>query len=138
MSGQAPESWALRQSVLHVCTSCREPGSPREPRDRRAGFKLYHELHQVVAESPLAPHVAVRPAQCLSVCPRPCGIALSSSGAWSYLFGDQQPGQSARDILDCLAVYGEIDRGFLPRERRPETLRTSILGRVPVAPDGDQ
>ncbi len=33
-----------RSSVLHVCTSCRVPGSPREPRDSRAGFKLYQEL----------------------------------------------------------------------------------------------
>ena len=30
---------ASRSSVPHVRTSCRAPGSPREPRESRAGFK---------------------------------------------------------------------------------------------------
>lgn len=121
----------LGSCTLHVCTSCRPPGTPREPQEDRPGFKLYRELHEMLAEGPLGHHVEVRPAQCLSLCPRPCGIALSSTGAWSYLFGDQQPGATADDILECVSAYIETRDGHMPRERRPKSLRASILGRVP-------
>ena len=82
-------------------------------------------------ESPLGHHVEVRSTECLSVCPRPCGIALSSPGAWTYLFGDQHPGESARDIVACVSLYIGTGDGFMRRERRPKLLRASILGRVP-------
>lgn len=121
----------FRPSVLHVCTSCRAPDDPREPREGRPGFKLYQELRAMVRESPLGQHVEVKPAECLSICPRPCGIALSSPGAWSYLFGDQIPGESADEIMECALLYiGQAD-GFMPRKERPKSLRASILGRVP-------
>ncbi len=125
-----------RLSVLHVCTSCRAPGSPREPRERRAGFKLYQELREKFQESWLADYVEVRPAECLSVCPRPCGIALSSPGAWSYIFGEQDPGDSAAQIMECASLYIGIANGFMPRDQRPKSLRASILGRVPPFEDG--
>lgn len=127
---------ALRESVLHVCTSCRAPGWPREPRENRPGFRLYQELRATFHGSPLGRHVEVRSANCLSLCPRPCGIALSSPGAWTYLFGDQCPGNSARDIVECVSVYIGTSDGFMPRERRPKALRASILGRVPPTEAG--
>ncbi|MEM9488483.1 MAG: DUF1636 domain-containing protein [Myxococcota bacterium] len=125
-----------RSSVLYVCISCRAPGAPREPRDSRAGSKLYTELRQAFRDSPLGDQVEVKPTECLSVCPRPCGIALSSSGAWTYLFGDQQPGESARDIVACVSRYLRTADGFMPRAQRPESLRASILGRVPPCGEG--
>ncbi|MEL6345835.1 MAG: DUF1636 domain-containing protein [Myxococcota bacterium] len=128
MSASHPNA---RPSVLHVCVSCREPGSPREPREERPGFKLYQQLRDLFHESPLGQHVDVQPAQCLSVCPRPCGIALSSPGAWSYLFGDQRLGQSVREIMACVSLYIESADGLMPRKLRPQGLRASILGRVP-------
>ena len=123
--------FAHRPSVLHVCTSCRAPGSPREPKDDRPGLQLYHALRARIRGSPLDQYVEVRPAECLSVCPRPCGIAMSSPGAWSYIFGDQNPSQSLGAIMDCTALYIHLPDGFMPRDRRPKTLRGSILGRVP-------
>ena len=140
MTATAPSASASegisRSSVLHVCTSCREPGTPREPRESRPGFKLYRELRAAFRESPLGEHVEVRPAECLSLCPRPCGIALTSPGAWSYLFGDQRPGESASDIVDCVSLYIDTEDGFMPRERRPKRLRASIRGRVPPSDSG--
>ena len=122
---------ASRPSVLHVCTSCKASGSPREPRESRAGFKLYEELRATFLESPLAHHEEVRATTCLSVCPRPCEIVLSSPGAWTYLFGDQRPGECADDILECVSLYIGTGDGFKPRERRPQLLRANIPGRVP-------
>lgn len=122
---------SVRSSVLHVCTSCRAAGSVREPIEKRAGFKLYQALCAMFNESTLGHQVEVKPAECLSLCPRPCAIALSSAGAWSYLFGDQDPDKSASDIVECIALYLDIPDGFMPRKIRPKPLRASILGRVP-------
>lgn len=85
---------------------------------------------------PLRGRVAVEPAECLSVCPRPCGIALSSPGAWTYLFGDQQLRSCVDNILECTALYLDSLDGAMRRDDRPETLRASILGRVPPVPRG--
>lgn len=122
---------SARSCVLHVCTSCRAAGSPRESIEKRAGFKLYQELRAIFNESTLCHQVEVKPAECLSLCPRPCAIALSSAGAWSYLFGDQYSDKSASDIAECIALYLDIPDGFMPRKIRPKALRASILGRVP-------
>ena len=131
LSDLSQEFNTSRSSVLHVCTSCRLPGSPREPRENRIGFKLYEKLRSILKDSPLGRHVEVRPTECLSLCPRPCAIAFSSPGAWSYLFGDQHPDKTSSDIVDCISLYITTADGFMPRQQRPKFLRASILGRVP-------
>ena len=118
-------------TTLHVCTSCRPTNYPREPRENRPGHLLYKELSTKILDSALKDIVNVAPARCLSLCPRPCGIAFSSPGAWSYLFGDQRPGETASDIIKCLEIYAETQNGELTRARRPKALQTSILGRLP-------
>lgn len=96
----------------------------------------YQQLRAAVESGPLRARVDVRAAECLSICPRPCGIALSSGGAWTYLFGDQQPGETVDDVLECVSLYLDSTVGFMARERRPKSQRASILGRVP--PQGGQ
>ena len=117
--------------TLHVCTSCRPAGTQREPQEGRAGFIFYKQLRDAIEESALRDRVDVRPAECLSVCPRPCGFALSQPGAWTYLFGDQQPSKTVPDVLECLSLYLDSPDGFMARRQRPQSLRGSILGRVP-------
>ena len=68
-----PHDQTAPPHVLHVCTSCRPAGSAREPWEHRPGFKLYAAVRAAVADSPLHGLVDVRPAECLSICPRPCG-----------------------------------------------------------------
>ena len=116
---------------LYVCTSCREKGFPREPAENRAGYRLYNALKSVLATSPLKSQVEVRPTPCLSICPRPCGIALSLNGSWTYLFGDQSSEETTEDILRCVTLYLQSPDGFMPRDERPPFMRRSILGRVP-------
>jgi len=120
-----------RVYVLHVCTSCRPPGAPREPYEQRPGYKLYEALKDELRESALGRLVKVRAAECLSVCPRPCGIAISSPGSWTYLFGDQQLTASVNEIVECLTLYVSTSKGFMSRSQRPKGLRGSILGRIP-------
>ena len=124
------------KSTLHVCVSCRPPGAPREPSEKRAGYILYRLLREALGRSPLRHRVNLKAAECLSVCPRPCGIALSRAGTWTYLFGDQEPEESVHDILDCVALYCESSDGYLSRDDRPKSLRAAILGRIPPVRGG--
>lgn len=71
----------IKLTVLHVCTSCRAQSTPREPMEERLGFKLYQQLERDVQASCLNQLVTVKPTKCLSLCPRPCAIAISSSGS---------------------------------------------------------
>jgi predicted metal-binding protein len=73
------------------------------------------------------------PVECLSLCPRPCGVAISSPGAWTYLFGDQAP--ESNEILACVETYLAEEQGHLPRYRRPTSMQASIMGRVPPLND---
>ena len=104
---------------------------PREPESERPGYKLYLELQSKAKVHPLGEHIEIKPAQCLSLCPRPCGIALSSEDAWTYLFGEQQPENTSDAILECASTYLSIEDGYMQRDQRPGALRASILGRVP-------
>lgn len=124
-----------RHSVLHVCTSCRVPGSPREPQENRAGYQLYQRLRVLFKDNQVSRYVELKPVECLSLCPRPCGIALSSPGSWSYLFGDQDRERSAEQIIECVSKYINVDGGFMTRAQRPKLLQRSILGRIPPMSD---
>ena len=120
-----------RECTLYVCTSCRPAGFPKEPIENRPGFRLHRETSQALAMSEIRNSVNLEAVQCLSLCKRSCGIAMTSRGAWTYLFGDQSPDLSVNSILECLSIYLKSSRGEMVRTVRPAGLRKSILGRIP-------
>ena len=124
--------------ILHVCTSCRPQGMPREPKENRDGFIFYQQVRDAINQTPLRDQVEVRPAECLSICPRPCGFSLSLSGSWTYLFGDQRPHETVHEVVDCVSLYLKSPDGYMARKHRPKSLRGSILGRVPPVKGADQ
>jgi len=73
----------------------------------------------------------ILPYQCLSVCSRPCAIALRAPDKFTYVFGDLAPHHSESAIIECATLYRRAPAGFLPREDRPPALRAGILARVP-------
>ena len=125
------EDSSVEKCTLYVCTSCRPAGFPREPKEDRPGFRLHQKISEALEVSDLQDLVNLEVAQCLSLCPRPCGIALASGEAWTYLFGDQDPATSVASILECVSIYLNSDKGKMPRSARPVGLRESVLGRVP-------
>ena len=126
------ESRSLNEPcTLYVCMSCRRSGAPREPKEQRPGFILYHQLAKALEASELRGAFEIQPAECLSVCPRPCGIALSMPEGWTYLFGDQMPDATVEDILECLRLYLDSPKGYMERKNRPRSLQASVLGRIP-------
>ena len=122
--------------TLHVCKSCRPTGFPGEPRNQRPGFLLHEKLERLIEDRNLGETVTLQAADCLSLCPRPCGVALSAPGHWTYLFGDQDSEETANNILDCALVYLAEPKGEMPRAKRPASLRSSIMGRIPPSFNG--
>jgi len=122
---------AINKCVLHVCTSCRPSGHSRDPATQRPGYRLHEKLFASVQHGSLAGRVEVKPTKCLSLCPRPCGIAVSARNSWTYLFGDQDPNVDVTDILNCLQLYLQSGDGMMPRRDRPASLQASVLGRLP-------
>jgi len=116
---------------LFVCTSCRQSGEGKGPRDQRGGALLFRNLSERFASWARRENFVIRPAECLSVCPRPCGIAMRAPGKFTYVFGDLKPGETESAVIECATLYRRAPTGFLPREDRPHVLRAGILSRVP-------
>ena len=117
--------------VLHVCTTCRPPGTdPAAPRDGAKLFALVEALHR----DWVGRHdVTLQPVECMSGCDRACTVALSAPGKPSYLFGDKPPtAETAAAALDLAAQYAASATGDLPRSERPELFRRGILARIPT------
>ena len=81
------------------------------------------ELEDRLHASSLRDSVDLKAAECLSLCPRPCGIAFSSAGSWTYLFGDQSPNIGVDAIIDCISRYLVVTDGLMPRNDRPPSLQ---------------
>ena len=94
-----------KEIFLHVCTSCRPSGCPREPKENRPGYRLYKNIEAKLGSSNLEKKLHLLPAECLSLCSRSCGIAMSSGGSWTYLFGDQDPDTTVDDILELSLIH---------------------------------
>ena len=121
-----------QEVCLHVCVTCREAGGP-DDRALRPGAILHRALTEALARGE-APSVRVEAVECLSVCKRPCTIAVSSPGRWTYIYGDFDPENSAETILAGLRLYAQTPDGIVPWRQRPEPFRKNVVARLPPAP----
>ncbi len=119
------------ETVLSVCTTCRAAGDTTEP---RAGARLLAALKTEVELEPV-PGLRIEGAECLSVCKRPCTVAVASAGRWTYVYGDfdalERAEESARTILAGLRRYQETPDGIVPWRERPEAFRKGVVARIP-------
>lgn len=122
------------QSVtIYVCTSCRTEGQPLEPRDERAGARLYAALNEA-ASAEGAPKVTLVPVDCMSVCKRPVTVGFSTPGKWTYVYGDfakDAPDAAAATILDGARRFAATSDGLIPWKERPEALKRGVIARLP-------
>ena len=116
-------------ACLSVCFRCK-PADWSGSDDARPGAALAAGLAGLIA-SRGSDGVAMREIRCLSQCKRPCVVAFSGEGRFTYLFGDLDPIRDVHAVLDAFALYLASPEGFMERRDRPEALRAGILGRVP-------
>ncbi|MDB5589764.1 DUF1636 domain-containing protein [Enterovirga sp.] len=109
--------------VVSVCVSCRAADGPD---DSRPGADLLEALRGSELGG-----ASVRAVQCLSVCKRPCTVALTAPGRYTYVFGDVDPVSGVADLLTCIATYRDQEHGYMLWRERPESLRRGILARIP-------
>ncbi|MEA1834145.1 DUF1636 domain-containing protein [Methylobacterium durans] len=113
--------------VLYVCTTCRAEGDGDGP---RAGARLLASIERVLAETPV-PGLRVEPVECLSVCKRPCTVAVAGADRWTYVYGDLHPEASAPTIIEGIRLYAGTADGLVPWRARPEAFRKGVIARIP-------
>ena len=121
---------------LMVCTTCREAGvSADDP--ERPGARLYEALQARVGADPdLSSQIELEPVECLSVCKRPCTIAVSSPDRWTYIYGDLDPEASAETILQGIGLYAGTEDGIVPWRQRPTEFKKGVVARIPPIKTG--
>jgi predicted metal-binding protein len=116
-------------TCLSVCFRCK-PAEWTGREEQRPGTDLADAVEAEAARRGLALSL-LRDVRCMSQCKRPCVVAFSGTGRFTYLFGDLDPARDAAAILDAFILYASRSDGFMERFERPEALRAGILGRVP-------
>lgn len=117
-------------ATVFVCTSCRRrigEGEGPEAFDR-PGAGLAASLQAQLADDPTIEVVAV---DCLAVCKRPCTVAVTARGKWTYLVGDLDPLAHAGEIESAVRAFAATSSGIVPWKERPQTFRKGVVARVP-------
>jgi predicted metal-binding protein len=116
-------------ACLSICFRCKPEGWRGED-NHRPGSALAGAIADEARRRGLNPD-QLRDVRCMSQCKRPCVVAFSGEGRFTYLFGDLDPMRDASAVLDAFNLYSERTDGFMERFERPEALQAGILGRVP-------
>jgi len=112
--------------TLFVCVTCKHP-------DREGvlpGRALYDAVEARLADA-AAQDVALRSIACLSVCKRPCTVAMTAPGKWTYVVGDLDAQASADDVLDAARKFAATADGIIPWRERPLSFRKGVVSRTP-------
>jgi len=132
----SPDAFPQGEVVLHVCATCRPDGGPDATEDR-PGSILARALSDALAAraaagAPLP--VRVEAVKCLSVCKRPCTVAVTAPDRWTYVWGDLDPATHVDEILDGIARYAASADGVVPWRERPQIFKTGVVARIPPSP----
>ena len=127
ISGFGPSGADKRRPTLSICIRCRD-----EREEANGQLRGGARLAQAVLEAGIdQAALDVRGVRCISQCKRSCAIALSGPDRFTYIFGDLDPTQHAKDVVDLARLYVQSADGFMARNDRPAPMRAGVLGRVP-------
>ena len=108
-------------TTLLVCVTCKSEAGPM-------GLGLFEALSErLAAES----DIALRAVECLSVCKRPCTVALAARGKWTYVIGDLISDSHLEDIVVGARRYAVSPEGIVPWRERPLCFRKGVVSRTP-------
>lgn len=117
-------------ATVFVCINCRRrisEGDNPEAFDR-PGAGLAEALQTRLADQPA---IDVVPVDCLAVCKRPCTVAVTAPGKWTYLVGDLDPTAHLAEIETAVRAFAATSNGIVPWKERPQTFRKGVISRVP-------
>ena len=107
-------------ATVLVCITCKsELGS--------AGAALYDALEARLVDE----DIALCPVECLSVCKRPCTVALTARGKWTYVVGDLTLDSHLDDIVAAARRFAATSDGLVPWRERPLPFRKGVISRTP-------
>ena len=108
-------------ATLLVCVTCKSDEAPM-------GAGLFEALEaRLAAET----DIALRSIECLSVCKRPCTVALAAPGKWTYVVGDLTRESHLEDIVIGTRLYAASPDGIVPWRERPLCFRKGVISRTP-------
>jgi len=110
-----------RSANLLVCITCKSEQGPKGP-------ALFAALEACLAGDP---DIALKPVECLSVCKRPCTVALAAPGKWTYVVGDLERESHLEDIVAAARRYAASPEGVVPWRERPLSFRKGVVSRTP-------
>lgn len=119
------------ETIVYVCNTCRPDDFAGED-DERPGAIFWRQLAERVKERELTGKVTVKAVECLSVCKRPCTVAVSGGGKFTYVVGDLETETDVDPIIDFAVVYGEAPDGITVWRDRPQKVRKHTVARVPA------
>jgi predicted metal-binding protein len=115
--------------TIFVCITCRH-----ENEEGVRPGKILFDAVQARLLSREESSIALRAVECLSVCKRPCTLALAAPGKWTYVVGDLDSHASGDDILDAALKFAATDDGIIPWRERPQSFRKGVVSRTPPLP----
>lgn|SRR5574337_609534 len=107
-------------ATLFVCVKCKSG-------EKEAGQALFAALSERSCDGALA----LKAVECFAVCKRPCTVALTAPGKWTYVVGDLRPDDHVGDILDAAQRYAASPDGVVPWRERPVSFRKGVVSRTP-------
>jgi predicted metal-binding protein len=108
-------------ATLLVCVTCKSEARPMGP-------GLFEALGERLASEP---DIALKAVECLSVCKRPCTVALAAPGKWTYVVGDLDRESHLEDIVIAARRYAASTGGVVPWRERPLCFRRGVVSRTP-------
>ncbi len=108
-------------ATLLVCVTCKSDEGPMGP-------GLFAALAARLATEP---DIALKAVECLSVCKRPCTVALAGPGKWTYVVGDLKRESHLEDIVVAARRYAASPEGIVPWRERPLSFRMGVVSRTP-------
>nr|WP_158815753.1 DUF1636 domain-containing protein [Methylocapsa sp. S129] len=112
--------------TIFVCLTCRHASEEGV----RPGKILFDAVQMRLAGRQDS-QVALRGVECLSVCKRPCTVALAGPGKWTYVVGDLDKEASVDDVLEAALKFAATPDGIVPWRERPQSFRKGVISRVP-------
>ena len=111
----------ISAATLLVCVTCKSDAGP-------LGAGLFDALGERLADET---DIALRAIECLSVCKRPCTVALAAPGKWTYVVGDLTRESHIEDIVTAARRYAASPAGIVPWRERPLSFRKGVVSRTP-------